>query len=175
MKKILIFIFTFMFTCILLTSCSKNNSSINTGLLFEEELTEKEKGNLIFDDTSLENLTILPNVSNDKLISVMVYFQEPHWISLNGKYIYLIKLIEFSDSFEVYKLENTTFLLTERKPLKIKIEHYMFAKDGSWNYLTETFYLEWNLPEEYVFGAKKEDSTNQGETYNDGEDWGDTH
>lgn len=154
----------------LCTSCSRESKNEYKDRTVEVE-KETEYPLVLIDEMDLNNVMVIPRVNNGKVESLDVYFNQENSIVIDGVNYYLIKLAEDKDCFYIYSIENPQYILKSNDTLKVKVNEYRIAKDGSWKYLVETVYLDWKAPEEYWITPEETSTPENSGAYDDGEDW----
>lgn len=157
----------------LISLCSCGEVETKTEYIDSIVEVEKEEENalVLIDEMNLDNVMIIPISNNGKVKSLDVYFKQENSITIDGVNYNLIKLVEGKDCFYIYSIENPHYILKNNDTLKVKVNEYRIAKDGSWKYLVETIYLDWKAPEEYLIEPQEISIPENGGVYDDGEGW----
>lgn len=169
MKKGL-FILSGLLALISLCSCGQ----VETKVEYIDRIVEVEKEEyplVLVDEMNLDNVRVIPRSNNGKVESLDVYFKQENSIVINGVNYNLIKLVEDKDCFYIYSIENPHYILKSNDTLKVKVNEYRIAKDGSWKYLVETIYLDWKAPEEYWVASEETSTPENNGAYDDWDDW----
>lgn len=170
MKKGLL-ILSGLLSLISLCSCGQ----VETKTEYIDRIVEVEKETeyplVLVDEMDLDNVMVIPRANNGKVESLGIYFKQENSIVIDGVNYNLIKLVEDKDCFYIYSIENTYYILKSNDTLKVKINEYRIAKDGSWKYLVETIYLDWRAPEEYWTEPEETSTPENSGAYDDGEEW----
>ena len=133
--------------------------------------TKPEYPAVLIDEMNLDTAMVIPSSNNGKVESLDIYFKQENNIVINGVNYNLIKLVEDKDCFYIYSIENTHYIVKSNTTLKVKVNEYRIAKDGSWKYLVETIYLDWRAPEEYWIAPEETSTSENSGAYADGEEW----
>lgn len=131
--------------------------------------TKTEYPLVLVDEMDLNNVRVIPESNNGKVETLHIYFEQENNIFINGVRYDLIKLVEDKDYFYIYSIENTYYILKSNDTLKVKVNEYRIAKDGSWKYLVETIYLDWRAPEEYWIAPEETSTPENSGAFDDGE------
>lgn len=170
MKKGL-FILSGLLSIISLCSCGQ----VETKAEYIDRTIETEKETeyplVLIDGMSLDNVMVIPKSNNGRVERLDVYFKQENNITIDGSRYDLIKLVEDKDCFYIYSIENPQYILKSNDTLKVKVNEYRIAKDGSWKYLVETVYLDWKAPEEYWMESEEASTPENSGAYDDGEEW----
>lgn len=153
-----------------LASCGEQTKVEYIDRVVEVE-KEEEYPLVLVDEMDLDNVMITPESNNGKVESLHIYFKQENNITIDGVRYDLIKLVEDKDCFYIYSIENTYHILKSNDTLKVKVNEYRIAKDGSWKYLVETIYLDWRAPEEYWIEPQETSTSENSGAYGDGEGW----
>lgn len=130
--------------------------------------TKTEYPLVLVDEMDLNNVRVIPESNNGKVETLHIYFEQENNIFINGVRYDLIKLVEDKDYFYIYSIENTYYILKSNDTLKVKVNEYRIAKDGSWKYLVETIYLDWRAPEEYWIAPEETSTPENSGAFDDG-------
>ena len=170
MKKGLL-ILSGLLSLISLCSCGQ----VETKTEYIDRIAEVEKETeyplVLVNEMGLDNVMVIPRANNGKVESLDIYFKQENNIVINGVNYNLIKLVEDKDCFYIYSIENPYYILKSNDTLKVKVNEYRIAKDGSWKYLVETSYLDWKAPEEYWIAPEETSTPENSGAYDDGEEW----
>ena len=153
-----------------LASCGEQTKVEYIDRIVEVE-KETEYPLVLVDEMDLNNAMVIPRANNGKVESLDVYFNQENSIVIDGVNYNLIKLAEDKDCFYIYSIENGHYILKSNDTLKVKVNEYRIAKDGSWKYLVETIYLDWRAPEEYWIEPQDTSTPENSGSYDDGEGW----
>ena len=153
-----------------LASCGEQTKVEYIDRIVEVE-KETEYPLVLVDEMDLNNAMVIPRANNGKVESLDVYFNQENSIVIDGVNYNLIKLAEDKDCFYIYSIENGHYILKSNDTLKVKVNEYRIAKDGSWKYLVETIYLDWRAPEEYWIEPQDTSTSENSGSYDDGEGW----
>ena len=170
MKKGL-FILGGLLSIISLCSCGQVETKIEYIDRIVEVEKEAEYPIVLVDEMDLDNVMLTQHSNNGKVESLNIYFEQEHNIVIEGVNYNLIKLVEDKDCFYIYSIENPQYILKSNDTLKVKVNEYRIAKDGSWKYLVETIYLDWKAPEEYWIAPEETSTPENSGAYDDGEEW----
>ena len=170
MKKGL-FILSGLLSIISLCSCGQ----VETKTEYIDRIIETEKETeyplVLIDEMDLNNVMVIPRANNGKVESLDVYFNQENSIVIDGVNYNLIKLAEDKDCFYIYSIENGHYILKSNDTLKVKVNEYRIAKDGSWKYLVETIYLDWKASDKYWIAPEETSTPENSGAYDDGEEW----
>lgn len=170
MKKGL-FILGGLLSIISLCSCGQVETKIEYIDRIVEVEKEAEYPIVLVDEMDLDNVMLTQHSNNGKVESLNIYFEQEHNIVIERVNYNLIKLVEDKDCFYIYSIENPQYILKSNDTLKVKVNEYRIAKDGSWKYLVETIYLDWKAPEEYWIAPEETSTPENSGAYDDGEEW----
>lgn len=131
--------------------------------------TKTEYPLVLVDEMDLNNVRVIPESNNGKVETLHIYFEQENNIFINGVRYDLIKLVEDKDYFYIYSIENTYYILKSNDTLKVKVNEYRIAKDGSWKYLVETIYLDWRAPKEYWIAPEETSTPENSGAFDEGE------
>ena len=153
-----------------LASCGEQTKTEYIDRTVETE-KETEYPLVLIDEMDLNNVMVIPRANTGKVESLDIYFKQENNITIDGSRYDLIKLVEDKDCFYIYSIENPQYILKSNDTLKVKVNEYRIAKDGSWKYLVETIYLDWRAPEEYWIEPQETSTPENSGAYDDGEGW----
>lgn len=154
----------------MLASCGEQTKVEYIDRIVEVE-KETEYPLVLIDEMTLDNVMVIPESNNGKVERLHIHFKQENNIVINEVKYDLIKLIEDKDCFYIYSIENTYHILKSNDTLKVKVNEYRIAKDGSWKYLVETIYLDWRASEEYWIEPQETSTPENSGAYDDGEGW----